>query len=239
MRLNDTAHSRVSQQPMAARICELCQASFITAESRLKSGRGRFCSRICCDTFQRLARPVDQRLWARVDRDGGIPPHRAEYGACWLWTGYRIPTGYGRLYRLFPEQVLTHRLAWELATGETLTSDDVIGHICDVRHCVRNDEAGTYPIRGVVLPRRGHLFKGTNIDNQADMVEKGRHRFVLGAYVRHGEANPHSKLTADAARKIRRLSADGWTQEAIAAEFGVNQTTVSRVILRQTWKTCE
>lgn len=46
--------------------------------------------------------------------------------------------------------------------------------LTDDRICVRNDDIGTYVIKGVTVPRRGHLFKGTIADNIRDMWEKGR-----------------------------------------------------------------
>ncbi len=51
-------------------------------------------------------------FWAKVDKSG----------KCWLWTGHCNRNGYGRLYRHFPDPVLAHRLAWEITTGDALTS---------------------------------------------------------------------------------------------------------------------
>lgn len=189
----------------------------------------------CHDVTQRNV-PLSTRLWEKVDKNGPTPPHRAEYGNCWLRLAY-LRHGYSHTYHPFPRRVLAHRIAWELATGDVLTTDDVIGHICDVRHCVRSDEAGTYTVGDIALPRQGHLFKGTHEDNRRDMVEKGRQQFVLGQYVRSGEENPYARLTNAIVREIRSLYAQGGvSQEAIGARFNIDQTAVSRVIRRQTWK---
>lgn len=107
------------------------------------------------------------RFWSKVDRSGGDD-------ACWLWMGSTVDGGYGRVTASRIDHNYAHRAAWELATGETLTDADVIGHTCDVRNCVRNDEPGVYVVNGKELPRVGHLFKGTTADNMADMVAKGR-----------------------------------------------------------------
>ena len=217
--------------------CVRCGQVFLETPYRIGQGRGKFCSRGCADAHQREEAPVEIRLWGKVDRNGLAPEHRPEYGGCWWWTGHRNRAGYGRLYRHFPTPVMTHRLAWEIATGDGLTPDDVIGHVCDVRHCVRNDDEGFYEIRGVLLPRRGHLFKGTHEDNRLDMLQKGRGAFVLGAYVKRGEGNHNARLTDDDVRQIRALYAQGGiTQATLGQRFGVTQNLVSKVILRQAWK---
>jgi hypothetical protein len=56
------------------------------------------------------------------------------------------------------------------------------------------------------------------------MLSRGRRR---------SEAS--GKLTADIVREIRRRAACGETQKALAAEYGVDQSTVSNVICRKTW----
>ena len=52
---------------------------------------------------------------------------------------------------------------------------------------------------------------------------------------RRQHACAHAKLDFHKAREIRRLYADGWTQQAIADVYGVDQTTVSSVIRNVTW----
>ncbi len=219
------------------RLCEYCGVGFYAKPDKIRRGAGRFCGVPCYDNWQRSSEPVETRLWLKVDRNGSVPPHRAEYGNCWIWTGYLVESGYGRLYRTFPNPVLTHRLSWEIATGDVLVTENVIGHVCDVRNCVRNDTVGTYTVDGVVLPRRGHLFRGTHTNNVKDTLEKGRHNFVLGAYVKHGEDHPDAILTEADVRSIRALyAAGGITQDALGKQFGIGQTVVSKVVLRKTWK---
>jgi DNA invertase Pin-like site-specific DNA recombinase len=84
-------------------------------------------------------------------------------------------------------------------------------HRCDVRHCVNPD----------------HLFLGTQADNMADMVEKGRERHPVG--IAHGRA----KLTEQDVYIIR--AAPG-SQQAIADQYGVKQTTISSIKRRRIWR---
>jgi len=71
-------------------------------------------------------------------------------------------------------------------------------------------------------------------------LHAGRVLGVLGKGPQKGERNPGAKLKDDAVREIRRLWAcRAMTQQGLADLFGLAQTTVSNICLRQTWKHLE
>lgn len=97
--------------------------------------------------------PPSIRFWKYVDKSGD----------CWIWTGARYPAGYGAFGPKGTGAMGAHRYSWMLAHGEIPDGLSVL-HKCDVRCCVNP----------------AHLFLGTQKDNIADMVAKGRRRGRTG-----------------------------------------------------------
>ena len=129
---------------------------------------------------------------------------------CWLWTGGKTGMGYGMFCR-HNQHTHAHRLCWELVNGPIPTGMCVL-HKCDNPICVRPD----------------HLFLGTQADNMADCQAKGRFA--------KGERNGHHKVTAQQVTEIRRRYAAGESQSGMAEEYGVDPSTISNMITRETWK---
>jgi hypothetical protein len=127
-------------------------------------------------------------FWAKV-------PSHVGADECWEWQGSRDPKGYGH----FGPQRATH-LLYEARIGPISGGLHVL-HKCDNPPCVNP----------------AHLFVGTNADNVADKVAKGR------------SAQPHRrKLSDEQIVEIRaRWAAGGVLQREIAADYGVAPRTIS------------
>lgn len=191
--------------------CVICGASFETRTAPQK--RARYCSPACRD---RRPVPVEERFWRYVDKDGPVPEHCPELGRCWLWTGEPDRAGYGRLTTWTRQggkgSVKVHRLSLSMAMGRPLANSEKALHRCDVRLCVNP----------------AHLYAGTPADNSADAVERLRMPF--------GERNVNAKLTSAQVLEIRARYANGGVRQAdLAAEYGVGQAAISRVVRRAGW----
>ena len=156
------------------------------------------------------------RYEERVDRAPGQGP----WGNCHLWTGAtrgKPGNRYGVIQRNGRTEAV-HRIALEDATGVPAGKLKVL-HRCDVTVCVNP----------------AHLFLGTQADNVADMVAKGRAR---GGSLR-GEKLPHAVLReadvlAIRARYRRYSHTDGGG--VLAREYGVSVQTINLVVNRKIWK---
>jgi hypothetical protein len=79
-----------------------------------------------------LTNPRERRFWAKVDKSGGLD-------ACWPWTGYVGPNGYGQ-YGGNGSERLAHRNAYLYAVGE-FPDGLVLDHLCHTAdpQCADND----------------------------------------------------------------------------------------------------
>lgn len=131
------------------------------------------------------------------------------------------------------KQVGAHRVAWELATGESIPEDTQVLHVCDTPGCVRNDGQGTYDINEQSLPRWGHLFLGEQVHNMADMAQKGRAKGGSAL----GSANGNAVVDETRAIAIRQGFAEAnMTKKAFAESLGLSESLVGDIINRRTWR---
>lgn len=193
------------QAKRITRTCEQCGALFTLLVSQTQRGRGRFCGRACKGIAGRGPRETKEAYFWR---------NVEKTDGCWLWRGAPTWRGYGH-FAYGGRSGNAHRLAWEVAFGPVPDSL-LVCHTCDNRRCVRPD----------------HLFLGTPADNTADMIAKGRAR----TRPLPGEANGFARLDAAKVRYIRaRYAAGGTTHRQIAAELGVDRTSIGLVLAGKTW----
>lgn len=190
------------RSPPVIRDCAHCGRSFSVPAWQTRRKAAISCSRACY--YARKVRPLAERVWRTVRRTE----------TCWLWTGATNHAGYGWVNRgVRGEQpMLAHRFTFEEAHGPIPLGLGVL-HRCDTPACVRPE----------------HLFLGTQADNTADMVAKGRQR--------RGERRPGAKLTDAGVREARqRYAAGGVSILALAREYGVDGTVMWDVIKGTRWK---
>lgn len=182
--------------------CEVCGAQFERHHQNSRRGLPhRYCSRTCTGISKR--QPIEERFWGRLDKSGGPD-------ACWLWTGRRIPSGYGHI-KFEGKQVFTHRLSFYLTHGKW---PERALHRCDNPPCCNP----------------AHLFEGSDRDNCQDAIRKKRRLPCAG------ESCPSSRLVEDDVRQIRLAHAEGKTTASIARRFGVSSGTIYFIVQRKTWR---
>jgi hypothetical protein len=151
-------------------------------------------------------RPPEERFWEKVAV--------GEPDECWEWQANKSK-GYGRFrVRAGESMWRTHRYAYVITKGP-IPDGMIVCHSCDNPPCVNP----------------AHLWLGTDADNAADRKAKGR------SDAARGEACWRASLTESQVQEIRlRYSTGGIRQIDLADEFGVNQATISQVVLRKVWK---
>lgn len=186
----------------AVRRCKTCGTSFdfYACPSNEAQGRGQFCSVACRGQFAR--RPLAERFAVFAGEPNG--------NGCILWTGAKMPNGYGKILGGHGRILLAHRAAWVIAFGDIPDGKQVL-HRCDVRACVN------------VM----HLFLGTDSINAQDKAQKGR--------APRGEGHVRSRLTAAQVRDMRDRYRSGANQYDLAKHFRVSQSIVSRIVNRIDW----
>ena len=160
------------------------------------------------------ARPVAERFWEKVSKDGPIPVHKPELGPCWVWTAGLIKQrgGYGMFALRKGVIRRAHRVAWELTYGPP--GDLWVLHHCDNPPCVRP----------------GHLFLGTPKDNSGDMEAKSRGNHPKGS------ARPQARLSEADVAAIRTARAQGAVGAELARQYGVHRSTIYHICQRDYWR---
>lgn len=142
------------------------------------------------------------RFWGRIKKTDG----------CWLWQGAVNTTGYGMVsWSGGQKNIVAHRLVWKFLKG-AIPAGKLVLHRCDTPRCCNPD----------------HMFLGTDADNSADKIRKGRDNT-------RGEQNIHARLTASVVREIRNLRLVGWNGAQLAARFGITASHACNIWQGKSW----
>lgn len=145
---------------------------------------------------------------------------RAGEGECWpAHGGGYNKRGWHVTFKAEGKRHMAHRAAWEQVNGP-IPAGMCILHKCDNPKCCNPE----------------HLALGTQSDNAKDMWRKKRGRVTGDSRrgVRLGPS-PHRRLTPEQVSAVFEKYSQGWTQKAIAAELGVTDVTVSKILRGRTY----
>lgn len=158
-----------------------------------------------------------KRFWSKVDVRGP--------DECWPWLAYRTPKDYGQFW-LNGRNVGAHQQAWLLTYQGPVVPDAVYRHSCDNPPCCNY----------------GHVTPGTQADNMADCVTKGRiatgDRQGLRVHpdrAPRGERSGKTSFTEAIVRRIRASLAAGVSRERVALEHGVTRSAIAHIKKRRSW----
>jgi hypothetical protein len=144
---------------------------------------------------------IEARFWSYADSSGD----------CWLWLGSKINGRYGK-FSVRRREFTAHRVSYRLANGSIPDGMHIL-HRCDNPACVNPS----------------HLFAGTNQDNIADRVAKGRsNRQPKKVYT-----------TIEQVKEIRTRHASGEKSGQIAKSMSIPPNRVYSIVSRRVWKDVE
>jgi hypothetical protein len=143
---------------------------------------------------------------------------------CWIWTGghkgnYKGKKDYGifgNTEKTGKKYQTAHRVSWLIHYGE-IPDDMMVCHKCDNPRCCNPT----------------HLFLGTQLDNMADMVQKGRHKYPTGTQVHT------NRLSENDVFSIRACLSSGESIKKISKKFNVSDTTIRYIESGKSWKWLE
>lgn len=138
-----------------------------------------------------------------------------EPNGCWIWKGYCVPDGYGRLSRTINNKIVTywaHRYVYRLSKGEIPGGMD-LDHRCHVRNCVNPDHL--QPVSTVTNGKR--KAPGFRKLTLVEITDKERSRLIS---LLEGQSDWESRSIL---RKLGRFDTD---ESSLISEIGIDQLSL-------------
>lgn len=161
--------------------------------------------RFCRGHNKPSLRPIEERLWEKIDRQGN--------GECWLWTASTNLDGYGHIGFNGKLQRAT-RIIWELYRGPIPDGLEIC-HTCDNPACMNYIS---------------HLFLGTHKQNMQDMMRKGRRHAPQGEGSGMSKLTEKEVLEIR-----HRFAQGETNRRKLAGEYHVSNVLVGLIIRRKIW----
>lgn len=151
-----------------------------------------------------MPRPINTAsvLWSKVDKRGP--------DECWPWLGGRNH-GYGR-FEVNGRNYYAHRAIYHLLFPLSISIEGPIDRLGNgfLRHSCDNPPCCN----------PAHLILGTQLENAADKVRRGRSPDFSG------DKGPNCKLTMEDVFWIKLMKKQGATMNALALLHGVSRMTI-------------
>jgi predicted transcriptional regulator len=186
-------------------------------------------------------------------RIGYIIEDRGYKTACWIWQGKKNKYGYGRIKR-GGKEYMAHRYMYEQKHGPVPGGLE-LDHLCRQRACMNDEHLEA--VTPSVNKQRGDVTPFTPADI-ASIIERYRsgesqHKIAKFLSVRQGtisrilagqrwgnivvpvQARSPIKITREQAREIALLCSRGVMQKAVARQFGIGPSQVSRIARGESW----
>lgn len=156
-------------------------------------------------THRRYCGQEVTNFWSKVDKKAN---------GCWEFRGVRDRWGYAH-HGIKKKRYQAHRLAWQYTHGP-IEVGKILLHSCDNPPCVNP----------------AHLRLGTDADNHADMVSRGRSN-----YLTRSKLTPAQVLEIRAAYRPGKRGYHGHkgNQAELAVQYGVTPQTVKFAAEGKTW----
>lgn len=146
---------------------------------------------------------------------------------CWLWAASTSRDGYGHFFDPDSREQRAHRVSWVIHRGP-IPLGRLVLHRCDEPTCVNPE----------------HLYLGTQGDNIADKMTKGRHLAPGPLRPARGSDNAATKLSVNDVLSIRTRHTRGHSGPVrepnstcgLAREYGVSPRTIDFIVKRVHWR---